>query len=58
LCIGSEDGAVIAMDACGNIIKEGKLNGRPVDLQVISTPKGEMAVMSTDTGEVSGFRID
>jgi hypothetical protein len=58
LCVGSEDGTVSAMDANGNIIKQGKVNGRPADLQVIQTPKGQAAVITTDTGEVSGFRID
>lgn len=58
VCVGSEDGTISAMDASGNIISQGKVNGRPEDLQVIQTPKGQVAVITTDTGEVSGFRID
>jgi hypothetical protein len=58
LCVGSEDGTVTALDGSGNIIKQGKVNGRPEDLQVMQTPQGSMAVVTTDKGEVSGFKID
>lgn len=58
VCVGSEDGTVLAMDTNGKILKQGKMNGRPADLQVIQSAKGEVAVMTTETGEVNGFRID
>ncbi len=57
LCVGSEDGTVTALDGNGNIIKQGKVNGRPVDLQVIQTPSGALALMITDRGEVKGFKM-
>jgi hypothetical protein len=58
VCVGSEDGTILAIDANGKIIKQGKVNGRPADLQVVRSAKGEVAVMATETGEVNGFRID
>lgn len=58
LCVGSEDGTISALSGSGDIIKQGKVNGRPEDLQVMQTPKGAMAVITTDKGEVNGFRIN
>lgn len=58
VCVASEDGSVFALDSKGNILSKGKVNGCPEDLRVIQTPKGEMAVITTSTGEVSGFRTD
>jgi len=56
LCVGSEDGTVTAIGGDGNIIKQGKMNGRPVDLQMMRTSKGQVAVITTDIGEINGFR--
>lgn len=57
ICIGSEDGTIIAMDAIGNIISKSKVTGVPVDIQAIKEAKGEVAVITTDTGEVNGYQV-
>jgi len=58
LCIGSEDGTITAMDASGNILKEGKVAGKPTDLLVLQTSGGPMAVINTDIGGLTGFRLN
>ena len=57
ICVGCEDGTVLAIDGRGEILKQGKVTGRPVDLQVVQTQKGKIAVMTTETGEVNGFSL-
>ena len=58
ICVGCEDGTVLAMDARGEILKQAKVTGKPVDLRIINIPGGQIAVMTTDTGELNGFRIE
>jgi hypothetical protein len=58
LCVGSENGTITAMDGNGNIIRQGKMSGRPVDLQVVQTADGPLAIVITDIGGVNGFKID
>jgi len=58
LCTGSEDGTILAIDAVGNVLKRGNVKGRPVDVQLMQTPKGAMAVIISDSGDVFGFRLD
>ncbi|MHB8994811.1 MAG: FG-GAP repeat domain-containing protein [Armatimonadota bacterium] len=55
LCVGCEDGTVLAVDAKGQITRSGKAGGKPQDLQVLQTPQGETAVMTTDKGEITLF---
>jgi hypothetical protein len=55
ICAGCEDGTVVALSGKGKILKTGKVNGKPVDLQVMSTPEGKAAVILTDTGGINGF---
>jgi hypothetical protein len=57
ICVGCEDGTVMALDNAGKVIKQGKVNGKPVDLIVLKTNKGSLGVIITDIGEVSGFKI-
>ena len=56
ICAGCEDGTVLAMDEQGRIIRQGKIPGRPVDLQIVQNPGGALAVMTSDSGEVNGFK--
>jgi hypothetical protein len=55
--VGSEDGNVIAMDANGKIIGQGTMSGKPVDIQVVQTAEGPLAVITSDKGEGKGFRL-
>ncbi len=58
ICVGCEDGTVTALDNLGNCLKEGKVNGRPIDMKVLLTPKGLLSVIVTDQGNVSGFQFN
>jgi len=57
LCIGCEDGTVVIMDPSGKIIKQGTVIGRPEDLQILKTQQGTIAIVITDKGEVSRFKV-
>ena len=57
ICVGCEDGTVLAMDSRGEIIKQTKVSGKPVDLGILKTKNGSMAVISTENGEISGFEL-
>jgi hypothetical protein len=56
LCVGCEDGTMLALDGKGQITKTGKVAGKPQELQTLQTPEGETAAVMTDKGEVSLFR--
>ena len=58
ICVGCEDGTVLAMDASGEILKQAKVTGKPADLRILSSQRGQIAVITTDTGEMTGFRIE
>ena len=55
ICTGCEDGSVLVIDPGGNLLMKGKVDHRPVDLKVMNTPKGKIALITTATGEVKGF---
>ena len=58
ICVGCGDGTVLAMDEQGRIIRRGKIPGYPVDLQIVDNSGETLAVMTSDTGEVRGYRAD
>lgn len=53
---GCEDGSVALLNVAGEIVKLGKARDRPVDMRVLQTPQGPLAVVVTDKGAVAGFR--
>lgn len=55
--VGCEDGAVVAMDRQGNVIKEGKITGKPIDINQVQTFKGPMIVVITDKGVLNWFDL-
>ncbi|MEO5648819.1 MAG: VCBS repeat-containing protein, partial [Ginsengibacter sp.] len=57
VCIGSEDGTIVAMDGHGNILKQGKVTGRPLDIQVLKEPN-RVVVIIDDQGKINGFTLD
>lgn len=57
ICVGCEDGTVVALNTKGEILKESVIKGKPVDLQILNTSEGTIAIMSADSGEINGFVI-
>ncbi len=53
---GCEDGSVVTLNGKGEIGHRGKVDGKPVDLRVLQTPQGPLAVISTEKGKAAGFR--
>ncbi len=58
ICVGCEDGTVVAMDKIGNITRESNVTGKPSNLCIMNTPEGKIAVFTTESGEVAGFNND
>jgi hypothetical protein len=54
---GCEDGTVVMLNGRGEIIRLGRVSGKPVDLRVLQTAQGSVAVMSTEQGMVASFRL-
>ena len=57
IVVGCDDGTVAALDGQGQIIRLGKVTGRPNQIEALDTPAGPVAVLATDKGEVKGFKI-
>lgn len=55
---GCDDGAVMVLDHKGAVIRLGKVTGRPVQMAALETPAAAMAVVATDRGEVTWFRLE
>lgn len=55
---GCDDGSVIVLDHKGVVIRLGKVTGRPVQMAALETPAAAMAVVATDCGEVTWFRLE
>ena len=55
--VGSEDGTIVEMDGQGNILKQGKVTGRPLDIQVLKEPN-RVVVIIDDQGKINGFTLD
>ena len=56
LVVGCEDGTMATLNGQGEITALGKVTGRPTDLRLLQTPQGPLAVVTTDTGQVAGYR--
>jgi hypothetical protein len=46
------------MNPQGIILKKGSINGRPADLQILKTPDGPVVIITSDKGEMKGFKLD
>ena len=57
ICVGCEDGSILAMDGSGKILRSSKVNGRPSDLIILGTPDIPVAVITTVEGEIKGFQL-
>lgn len=57
IVVGCEDGSVAALDSRGELLRIGKVTGRPTHVQVVPAAAGPIAVFATDRGDVRGFRI-
>ncbi len=58
LVVACDDGTVVALDPAGEVVRTGKINGRPGDraITVVDTPEGPVVVVGTATGAVTAFR--
>ena len=57
IVVGCDNGTVAALDGRGQIIRIGKVTGRPMQIETLDTPAGPVAVLATGKGEVKGFKI-
>ena len=57
IVVGCDDGTTAALDETGALIRLGHVIGRPMHVVTFQTPAGPVAVLATDKGEVTGFRI-
>jgi len=55
ICVGSEDGTVVALDKNGVVIKESNLTGKPSIVCLMNTSEGRIAVFTSESGEIKGF---
>jgi outer membrane protein assembly factor BamB len=55
--VGCDDGTVTALDAVGEVLRTGKVTGRPAHIETLETTAGPVVVLATDKGEVNGFAI-
>lgn len=55
---GCEDGTVARLNGAGEIAALGQANGRVRSITLAATPDGPLAVVTTSTGQVSGWRIE
>jgi hypothetical protein len=57
LFVGTENGMLMALDAEGKVIRQEKISGKPIDVQVLQTDEGPMVIIITEKGEVRGYRL-
>jgi hypothetical protein len=57
IIVGCENGDVAALDGNGEILRKGKVVGRPMHLEALATSAGLQAVFATDQGQVRAFRL-
>jgi hypothetical protein len=55
---GCEDGSVTVLDSNGSLIRLGKINGTPVDIETLQTNAGLLALLATNKGQIKGFHVD
>ena len=58
IAIGCDDGAINVLDGTGQLVRLGKVSGRPTCIGVLSIPYAHPVVLfATDSGEVKAFAI-
>jgi hypothetical protein len=58
IAIGCDDGAINVLDGTGQLVRLGKVSGRPTCIDVLSVPYDHSVVLfATDSGEVKAFAI-
>jgi hypothetical protein len=57
ICVGCEDGTIFALDNQGNILHESHIAGKPSSISLMNGSNEMMAVIQTESGEISGFTI-
>jgi hypothetical protein len=58
IAIGCDDGAINVLDGTGQLVRLGKVSGRPTCIDVLSIPSAySMLLFATDSGEVKAFAI-
>jgi len=58
IAIGCDDGAINVLDGTGQLVRLGKVSGRPTCIGVLSIPSAHPVVLfATDSGEVKAFAI-
>jgi hypothetical protein len=55
--VGCQDGTVALLDGAGNLIGLSQVQGRPALLRVLTGPMGQLGMIVTDSGEVTGFAL-
>ncbi len=57
--IGCEDGTVVVLDGRGEVIRSGKMHGRPVCIdEFAASSVGSMVLLATNKGEVKAFSLE
>jgi hypothetical protein len=57
VAVGCDDGSVITLNGRGEVTRRNRLSGRPEALEILETPSGPMAVLATDSGQITAFRL-
>jgi len=59
IAIGCDDGAINVLDGTGQLVRLGKVSGRPTCIGVLNIPSAHPLVLfATDSGEVKAFVIE
>ena len=56
IVVASDDGKVLLLDGRGNIVNQGRLNGRPSCIQKLASPP--LVVVASEKGEIKAFPIE
>ncbi len=55
--VGCEDGTIVVLDGKGNVVRTGKVLGRPTHVEVISADNGALVLLGTDRGELKAMKV-
>jgi len=57
--IGCEDGTIVVLDGTGEVIRSGRMHGRPVRIdEFAASSVGSMVLLATNKGEVKAFSLE